>query len=746
MHALTKRFRPDSITLLMAILLGMASIFAGKARSVQAGDESVYRNYRLQRANADEVRGILAPLMPQGCEVDVDRGANSILVRGSQQAQQIAQRALQSLDSGSPQRGAAAREPMFKVHSCPSGMVENTTAQLQEEFGRIPGVRIVADQRTSQILVSAPADVQAKISRRLAAPGAARNTRPVATVGYDQPAEAAATASAPPVSREVQLRRLTAQQFESAIASLFATRLAPAATGGPDAGVHRVRLSEGSEVAFTVDQNSGRVVFNAPPAAAASFAQLIRTLDAESADDRSGRSVRLMPLRTTKTADVRRTVDAIRSSNEEGQHRSAAATPATTVAQVQAGGQPAQGGAAAAGAGQGRGEGSGLVGPVQIEMLEGLDVLVIRGNRQDVQQVVEIIKQIEELSKANPPAIEVYMLTQTDCSSLATLVTQVYNQVYLPRQGSVTIVPLVKPNAFLLIGKRENVDKAIELTKTLDVPVNPDSQFKVFRLKHAAAATAQATIEEFYANRATNLANTGTGLAPVVTVSSDVRSNSLIVQASPRDLAEVAALVERLDTKDGNEAVNELRVFKLINSVAADLATTLKDAIQSQGGSNQATSSRTGGAAGGAGRQTGTAGAYGAAGQTNQRSSTLQFVTIDEHGQKRLNSGILSDVLISYDVRANTVIVEAPAESMPLIDALIKQLDQPPAVRAEVKVFNLKNGDASSLVSMLNQFFRADHLGKHRRRRFHGREHFEQRSRGRKLAGAAAFRRRPANQ
>jgi len=52
-------------------------------------------------------------------------------------------------------------------------------------------------------------------------------------------------------------------------------------------------------------------------------------------------------------------------------------------------------------------------------------------------------------------------------------VTTIYTQVYYPRQGLVTILPLVKPNALLLVGKKENVEKGISLAKMLDVPVPP---------------------------------------------------------------------------------------------------------------------------------------------------------------------------------------------------------------------------------------------------------------------------------
>ena len=73
---------------------------------------------------------------------------------------------------------------------------------------------------------------------------------------------------------------------------------------------------------------------------------------------------------------------------------------------------------------------TGLINPVQIEMLEGLDVLVIRGNTADVEQVMEIIKQIERLSAETEPAIEVLPLRHVDCQAMGVLVRSLYDEVY----------------------------------------------------------------------------------------------------------------------------------------------------------------------------------------------------------------------------------------------------------------------------------------------------------------------------
>ena len=76
-------------------------------------------------------------------------------------------------------------------------------------------------------------------------------------------------------------------------------------------------------------------------------------------------------------------------------------------------------------------------------------------------------------------------------------------------------------------------------------------------------------------------------------------------------------------------------------------------------------------------------------------------------GQKLIKSGLLQDVLVTPDPHTNSLLVTAPADSMDLMAALIKQLDTPTAV-AQIKVFSIVNGDATSLVEMLRVLLPAE--------------------------------------
>lgn len=337
---------------------------------------------------------------------------------------------------------------------------------------------------------------------------------------------------------------------------------------------------------------------------------------------------------------------------------------------------------------------SGVFGDVTIEFIPGLDIYIIKGKKNDVDRVVQIINDIERLSVQTQPVVEVHPLKHVESEAIAALVTQVYDQILFQRQGQVSITPLVKPNALLIIGRADSVQTVVELVNKLDEPVPPQTQFAFIPLKHATASNVETTI--------TTMFPATTGLGPKVRVLADFRTNSIIVRASPRDLAEVNKLVKQLDAGK-NEVEDEVRIFPLRNSLADDLAATLNATISGN--------PRTGaGAQGQPVPPPQPAGAAGGANNTIARRPPQLRVTIqglDAQGKRILQSGILNDVRIVSDPRGNSLIVTGPAESMDLIAALIMQLDRLPSASAQIKVFTIVNGDATQLQTMLNTLFGA---------------------------------------
>jgi type II secretion system protein D len=487
---------------------------------------------------------------------------------------------------------------------------------------------------------------------------------------------------------------------------LLGARLQLVRSSDPQRAQYHFRDAAGRSALLTIDWRSNELVVAAAAPLLNQFVRLISALDALPAG--GDKAVRVIPLRRADPAQVRDAVEAYRTGTRPapaGSHTAkpdhGAVRPGGVLSALYAGSPRVPDGSlrlasyaddptAEAAPAKAPPEQAPPVEPkaaprsplselnsdIEVETLPDLDAVILRGRPRDVEQLRRIIAEIERLSAETRPAIEVYPLKHVAAEPLNTLIREVILDVVGGQQGRILVMPLIKPNALLLIGWGEAVKSIKELIDKLDQPVTPETQMRVFRLRHASAGQAMATVDSFLAGR--------TGLGPKAKVVADARTNSLIVHASPRDLAEVQLLVDRLDVPQG-DAVRRARVFKLSNSLAADVAAVLQAAI----------SGSRGGAAPGPGALPGAASAGGGG-----KSAALELLTVDGTGQRLVRAGVLDDVQITPDSRTNSLIVAGPPESMELLAALIKQLDSPTGV-AQIKVFRIINGDATAMVAML---------------------------------------------
>jgi general secretion pathway protein D len=537
------------------------------------------------------------------------------------------------------------------------------------------------------------------------------------TAPFQSSTPAAAPTTAAPFNANptgpIQLRNLRAEELRVRLERLLARPLPASGDTSGQWQTFEIEAVPGAGVMATVNPTTGELHLSGPPHRTSAWRQVIAALDA--APIGNGSTTQLVATKPANHNRVRQVLQAVQAQGSEPGTVAPGRLTAMLQQQAQAAQSngaaqlPPQNGGAAAGQdaptrslqdqaqaatdavnlAQAAGE---LLGPVQIEFVEGLDVIVLRGADRDVERVMQIIEQIEELSAVTSPTVEVYPLKNVESRALGALLTRLYSQVLGPRIGDVSITPLVKPNALLFVGRPENVRMAIELAERLDQPVAPATRFEVFPLKNAGAADAKTMIDQFLGQAETEeqqqqgqQAQEIPTLAPQALVVADVRTNSLIVSASPRDLTEISALVAKIDSPSG-AAVDQVRVFPLRNAVATEMAEVLRAAIQGQTAAGQNGE---------------------AAAQPGNRPSALEFRYIGDEVQRQLTSGVLTGARISADARANSIIVTAPADSMDLIAALIQQLDQAPNVAAELKVFTMQNGDAATLVETLRTLFGA---------------------------------------
>ena len=405
-----------------------------------------------------------------------------------------------------PATEPAGEEPVFKAYQSPEADVEAAAKKLQAQFAGTSGVRVAADERTGKLLIVAPPEVHRQLAGRLTATevGEGPTSRP----------------ASPRVQKTLSLKNTKSRDFEVALTKLVGRQL-PATTQRNGQVVDYTIVSRGgNRVIMSVDRQSSQVTFDGPADLVAGWVRVAGALDARpnSKTDDS----RVVPFSNSNAVASGAVQKALSIFGQQVSQTRSEATGRLVSMQL----QPREGARAnqpnanqpdakeeeqkddqqppaqpqvppPADVADPEDLGGGLIGPVQIEFLEALDQIVIRGHPRDVERVEQIIRQIEALSEETVPVIEVYNLQHVDSEAMALFVNNVYTTILSARQGPVSITALVKPNALLLIGRDESVRTVIDLIERLDKPAAAEAQFQIFTLRHTSAIEVETTIREF---------------------------------------------------------------------------------------------------------------------------------------------------------------------------------------------------------------------------------------------------------
>jgi type II secretion system protein D len=304
----------------------------------------------------------------------------------------------------------------------------------------------------------------------------------------------------------------------------------------------------------------------------------------------------------------------------------------------------------------------GLKGEVTVESVPDLGILILRGNPADVEAVMKVIREVERLSRGQAPQIQILTLKYVNSESFARLLNSVYQDLHGLRTSEaatakvqIKFYAIVKPNAVLVIAPPAEMSGVRELAAQLDKPVIPETEFEVFPLKHGVAASVAKSVNDFYKGRA--------GLGTVVEAVADARTNSVIVQARPRDLEEVAKLIIRLDGPTAATAT--LKIFTLTNGDAATIVRLLESLFTTPG----------------------------------QRQGAAAQVPTTETGETPPTT-----TRLSADVRTNSIIAVGTPDTLRAVEAVIYRLDNTDAHQRETVVIKLKNNSSDAVAKAVNDF------------------------------------------
>lgn len=568
---------------------------------------------------------------------------------GSLQAQQMP-----TLPGQSQQQAAPQNQSRLQVYNVPSEYVGSIGAELQLQYKADSSVRVTTDPKTGQLMIMAPESVHRLLSQQI-------NTfLQQSAIGQGDRGTGVASTK----QQTYTLKNLSWRELEDAIGRLAGPRMTVTTERQGELANLQVGNPAGLQDILQVDRRLNEVTLLGSGPSVAGWLHVIYSLDNGQVD--ATNATHVVPLSPAEPRRVRRAIQLVKA----------------TIPQDQSGGQTEaqvtiddEGQATAMGSIDSLGTNSGLFGDVQIEFIEEIDLVIIRGSKRDVQRTLEVIEKIKKQATETQPEVEVYPLEHANAEAVEALVTELYENIYAPRQGSVSITALGQPNALLLIGRKEVVQSVKELVSKIDQPLDPKNQLKVIRLLNASSVDIQDRIREFFVQNPPD-GDQRVALGTRVKVLADYRTNSLIIQASPREMVEVEKLIAELDVENAT-AENSVEVFRLKNSLAEDLQTVLQDII--------------GGQTTGADESLAT-----------PPSGKLSLLNVD--GGK-IESGILAGVIITADPSVNALVVRAPAQSMGLIAKLIEELDQLPGAEAIIKVFQLQNGDATTMAQTLQGLF-----------------------------------------
>lgn len=571
----------------------------------------------------------------------------------------------------------------------PAAFVSKVSTTLEMKYRDQPGVHISPDVRGSRLVIMAPGNLQKQIQADAMQVFVAESQPGASSAGIAQAGAAANPAAMSSGVRtaggamQIKLTTIDWRQFEDSLQVVAGKKVPVTTSQNGERSLFQLTGVPLDGTTIEVNRRENMVTVVAPEPSMPGWQRMIRSID--QTGGRPGDVVEMIRVENAKPAPIQR---AMRLLDQLPDGQSATIAPAgprggqfqatafQNPAQPPAAQPPANQNDPQAAAGE---EAAGMIGDTQIQFVPELGIIIVRGAKKDTQRVLDVIRQIEEQSVLTQPEVEIVLLKHIDNTAAAALLRTLYTDVLAARQGEVNITALDQPNALLLIGRREALANALGLIEKLDQPLDASSKLRVFRLDHASATDAELAVRSFFVERPGQAEDLRTGLGTRVRILADYRTNSLIVGAAPRDLNEVAVLLKQLDV-ESVPAQDEIKVFSLRNSLAADLAPVLQTAINGEGDATLPAN-------------------------TTRPSKSLSLLSLDAQNGGVLNSGLLTGVVVTADANANALIVRGPSSSMSLIAELIRQLDQVPGVESVVKVFTVENGDALKLTTSLQTLF-----------------------------------------
>ena len=300
------------------------------------------------------------------------------------------------------------------------------------------------------------------------------------------------------------------------------------------------------------------------------------------------------------------------------------------------------------------------------------NVLLVAASQDDNATLDDLLSKLDQKLENPALALVVIPLRNNDAARVANLIEASFaarlraqalpGQPPLPSQ-QVDVQPDPLNNALVVSASKENLELIQSLVSKLDAqPAIPGGVFEMFTLQFAdaqrVATVLRSLVEQgLYRPGLPPNANPNARTPQnILSTSVDARSNTLIVSASPENLAIVKSVIEKLDTKDV-AASSDVRLYPLRHARASTLAPILEQFFRAK--------------------------------------RTADAITVNANER-------IIPVTVLADDRVNSLLVSGTKEAFDLVDRLLPQLDGDGTfARLNFRVFPLRKATAAKLQQTL---------------------------------------------
>ncbi len=300
----------------------------------------------------------------------------------------------------------------------------------------------------------------------------------------------------------------------------------------------------------------------------------------------------------------------------------------------------------------------------------GRSIIVI-GPESRVTQAGEFIARLDSEVGGAGQDTQTLSLSFADSETVAASLNRFFSdraRLAGSRDSTVSAIGVRGGSTLIVTGSADDLPLAADIAARLDQPdVSEDHRIEVYALANGEAQDISRAIGQLFPR-----SRTSGRLA--VTVSPDIRTNSVIVSAPAELFAQVEGLIAQLDSEPAGEVV-QLKTFALESARAREVAQTITATL---GLTDRA------------------------AARSRERQGDAKRV-LDSEGNP-----IVVNASVTPDERSNTLLVTADEKSMRVVADLIATLDEQPAVSAvEYRIITLENALSTDVSISLGRLVRS---------------------------------------